>query len=73
MNPLQFIQIWHFGSFLALFDDMYLTIDDFFFQTSDPSETIVAWTDPIVPAFAEPPAGKSVIDIIFEKFIFQRI
>ena len=25
-------------------------------QTSDPSETIVAWTDPIVPAYAEPPA-----------------
>ena len=24
-------------------------------QTSEPSETIIAWTDPIVPAFAEPP------------------
>ena len=23
---------------------------------SEPSETVVAWTDPIVPAFAEPPA-----------------
>ena len=22
---------------------------------SEPSETVVAWTDPIVPAFAEPP------------------
>ena len=27
-----------------------------FFQTSEPSETIIAWTDPIVPAFAESPA-----------------
>ena len=23
---------------------------------SEPSETVVAWTDPIVPAYAEPPA-----------------
>jgi hypothetical protein len=28
----------------------------FVFQTSHPSETIVAWTNPIVPAFAESPA-----------------
>ena len=28
----------------------------YFFQTSNPSDTIIAWTDPIIPAFAEPPA-----------------
>ena len=33
-----------------------LYIKTLFLQTSDPSETIIAWTDPIVPAYAEPPA-----------------